>query len=188
MTIEEIFSKIASHMIEGIMIHEQLANYYDFLGLKGCKRCHEYHYFCESAEYRKLQRYFINRYNKLIPEADFKNDSVIPSNWYRYTRQEVDSSTKRNAVKSGLAQWIKWEKETRTLYTEMYKTLEDMQEYVSAEMICHLLKKADKEIKQAERKQLELESVDYDLILITSCQHDMHEKYRHKLEKLVICV
>ena len=44
MTIKEIYAQIAEHMIKGMMIHEQLANYYDFLGLKGYKRCHEYHY------------------------------------------------------------------------------------------------------------------------------------------------
>ncbi len=35
MTIEEIFSEISKHMIEGIMIHAQMADYYNFLGLKG---------------------------------------------------------------------------------------------------------------------------------------------------------
>ena len=45
MTIEEIFGRISQHMIRGMMTHDQLASYYDFLGLRGYKRCHEYHYF-----------------------------------------------------------------------------------------------------------------------------------------------
>lgn len=59
MTVEEIFSKISAHMIEGMMFHEQMCNYYDFLGLHGYKRCHEYHYLCETIEHRKLERFYI---------------------------------------------------------------------------------------------------------------------------------
>ena len=67
MTIEEIYGRISKHMILGMMIHDQLANYYDFLGLKGYKRCHEYHFLSETCAYRGLNRYFINHHNKLIP-------------------------------------------------------------------------------------------------------------------------
>jgi len=41
MTIEEIFNKIASHMVEGIMIHDEMANAYDFLGLFGFAKLHD---------------------------------------------------------------------------------------------------------------------------------------------------
>ena len=32
MELKEIYSTIVSHMIKGMMIHAQLADYYDFLG------------------------------------------------------------------------------------------------------------------------------------------------------------
>ena len=48
MTVEEIFGKIVQHQIKGLMIHEQLSNYYDFLGLSGYKRFHECHYYEEN--------------------------------------------------------------------------------------------------------------------------------------------
>lgn len=35
MTVDEIFSQIAGHMVEGLMTHAQLADYYNFLGLRG---------------------------------------------------------------------------------------------------------------------------------------------------------
>ena len=35
MTIDEIFSLMAEHMVEGLMTHAQLADFYNFLGLKG---------------------------------------------------------------------------------------------------------------------------------------------------------
>ena len=54
MTVEEIFSKVSAHMIKGMMIHDQLASYYDFLNLHGFKRCHDYHYNKEAKAYRAL--------------------------------------------------------------------------------------------------------------------------------------
>ena len=116
MTAEEVYSKIASHMIKGMMAHDQLANYYDFLGLKGYKRCHEYHFMCETVAYRSINRYFINHYNKMVEQEQVSDPELIPSSWYKYTRHDVDINTKRNAVKVGLDKWVAWEKETKTLY------------------------------------------------------------------------
>ena len=118
MNIEEIYSKINEHMINGLMLHDQLANYYDFLGLKGYKRCHEYHYLHENLNYRALNRYFINHHNKLIPEVKFDNKSVIPVSWYNHIRIDADPATKKEAVKTGLVAWVTWERETKKLYEQ----------------------------------------------------------------------
>lgn len=186
MTVEEIFVKLSAHMINGMMFHEQMANYYDFIGLCGYKRCHEYHYICETIEHRKLNRCYINKYNKMIPEPEFDNQSVIPPNWYRYTRQEVDNSTKRNVVENGVAEWLKWERETHKLYTDMYKELYDLGEITSAAYMECLIHKVEKEIKHAERKQLDLEAVEYNLSYVIGKQQCIHDKYKKKLEKKVI--
>ena len=34
MTLEEIFSELAAHAIEGMMVHDQMATYYCFLSFK----------------------------------------------------------------------------------------------------------------------------------------------------------
>ena len=66
MELKEIYSKISEHMINGMMLHDQMANYYDFLGLKGYKRCHEYHFMKETCDYRGLCRYYINHYSEFL--------------------------------------------------------------------------------------------------------------------------
>jgi hypothetical protein len=66
MTVEEIFSKLASHMVEGIMIHDDMANAYDFLGLFGFAECHDYHHLEETKNYRCLSHYFSTHYHKLL--------------------------------------------------------------------------------------------------------------------------
>jgi hypothetical protein len=44
MTVEEVFKSIAERQLQGLMMHEDLANYYDFLNLHGYKKCQEYHF------------------------------------------------------------------------------------------------------------------------------------------------
>ncbi len=186
MTVEDVFSNISTHMIRGIMIHEQLANYYDFLGLKGYKRCHEYHYLCESVNYRKLHRYYINHFNKLIPEKDIENVSLIPMSWYRYKRDDVDTNTRRNAVKTGIESWVAWESETKDMYEKAYKDLFEMGEVAAALKIACFLDDADRELKHANRKHVHLLSIDYDSIAIAEEQCQIHDKYERMVGKSVI--
>lgn len=186
MTVEEIYSKILQHMIKGLMFHEQMSNYYDFLGLKGYKRCHEYHYLEENCAMRTLNRYFINHHNKLIPKLDVSDPEIIPNSWYKYSRQDVDNGTKKNAVKNGLTLWREWETETKELYEKMYKELIDIDEVASAMKIKELICDVNCELKKVERYQLNKKATDYDLIDIIEEQHKKHEKYRHKMKKIGI--
>ena len=183
MTLKEIYNEINEHMINGLMLHDQLANYYDFLGLEGYKRCHEYHYFKENMSYRSLNRYFINHHNMLIPEAKFNNESIIPESWYNHERSDVDSATKKNAVKTGLEAWVKWERETKDLYERMYNELLDIDEIASACKVKCLIKDVDKELKKAERYWLNKEAINYDIGAIIAEQRSKHNKYKHKMEK-----
>ena len=186
MTVEEVFSKIAEHMVNGMMFHEQMANYYDFLGLQGYKRCHEYHYLSETCAYRGICRYYINHYNKLIPEMRFDNVSVIPTNWYSHVRGDVDTNTKRKSVQSGLEKWVNWEKETKELYEQMYNELLDNNEVAGAMKIKELICDVDNELKKAERYSLNKKATDYNISDIISEQKSKHRKYKKKMEKEIM--
>ena len=185
MTVDEIFGKISAHMIKGMMVHEQMADYYDFLNLRGYKRCHEYHYFKESAAFRKLSRYYINHFNKLVPEMPVDDPKVIPSSWRQYKRQDVDANTKKNAVKDGIDMWVSWEKSTKEMYEEMYKQLIDQDEIAAADHIGHLIADVDRELKNAERKHLDLKSSDYSMSVIISEQDFIHDKCKKRMKKIL---
>lgn len=184
MTVDEIYGELGAHMIKGLMVHDQLANYYEFLGLCGYKRCHEYHYMHESCEYRKMCSYVITHHNKLVPQMPVDDPKVIPDSWYRYTRQDVDSNTKKNAVKNGLNVWVEWEKETKALYEKAYKDLMDMGEVAGACYVRCLIKDVDHELKKAEKYQLNKKAVDYDMVYIIEEQRELHCKYKDMLKNI----
>ena len=90
MQVIDAFAKVSDHMIEGMMMHEQMADYYNFLGLEGFKRLHEYHFLCETISMRRIHRYFIDHCNQLLPVANTKHIDVIPVEWSNFTRQAVE--------------------------------------------------------------------------------------------------
>lgn len=181
MTTDEVFRDISSHVVKGVMLHDQLADYYDFLNLPGYKRCHEYHGLCEMRAYRKLHRYYLNHFNRLIEEEAIASPDAIPSSWYRYKRQDVDASTKRSAVKTGIEKWVSWEQETKALYEKAYKDLMELGEVAAAKQIACLICDVGKELKWAQRKHIDLLTADYEIGFILGCQDNLHDWYVDKM-------
>lgn len=102
MTVEEIFAEVSAHMIKGLMIHDQMSHYYCFLNLKGYSKCHKYHFLKENQDYMELNKYYLHHHSRLIKEKPIEDPKVIPNSWYAYNREDVDATTKRNAVKTGI--------------------------------------------------------------------------------------
>ena len=46
----------------------------------------------------------MNHYNMFAHFEDMNNPRVIPDSWY--TRQEVDTGTKKSSVKAGVERWV----------------------------------------------------------------------------------
>jgi hypothetical protein len=177
MTVEEIFSQTIEHMLKGFMFHEQMANYYDFLGLEGYSKCHEYHYFKESRAYRELYHYYITTYNKLLPETRFENPNAIPQGWIGYRRQEVDSKTLRAAVKDGLDSWVSWEIETKKLYEKMAKELLAIGAVGAELQFEALICDVEEELATAEKYQLHKNATDYDIVDIIEEQKPLYKRF-----------
>jgi hypothetical protein len=167
------------------MIHDEMANYYDFLNLRGFKRQHEYHALAEFVESRGINRYYTNHYNRLIPhENGLATSSVIPDTWYDYTRFDVPASTKRSAVKDGIKAWCDWETETKKLYEQCYSDLCDLGEIAAACKVKELVMDVDKELKGANRLQIELANVDYSMGYIYMMQEELHDYYSYKEKEI----
>ena len=120
----------------------------------------------------------------LIPDERFEAPDIIPSSWYDHTRDDVDVSTKKNAVKSGLTKWVEWERDTKKLYEQMYKELMELGEVASACKVKELICDVDCELKKAERYWLNKEATGYDMVMIIEEQKRKHSKYEKKMKKL----
>lgn len=183
-TVAEVFAKIKAHMLEGMVMHDEMARYYSFLNLKGYEKCHEYHYAEETKNYRNLCRYYMEHHNTFIPHLPMNQPDVIPEGWRNAKRKDVDKGTKQAGVKAGMSKWVEWEKKTKELFSDMYFSLVEIGEAAAAEEIARYVRDVDDELKCAESKHLTLESIGYDLSTIVSEQDMLYEKYRSKLANI----
>lgn len=182
--VESIFSEINARMIAALMFHDQLSDYFDFLGMKGYKRLHEYQYFVESLERKKLNQYYINHHNKLIPDTYSGQVTMIPENWKTANRISVGKSTKQKGIEDGFNQYHEWESETKSLYEHYSSCLREMGAVADAIMVEKLVEDVDSELKNLERIIVDLISSGYDMVYITDSQQRIHDKYKAKLHKI----
>ena len=164
MNIEEIFNQLATHMKTGIEMHYKMMEAYDFLSLPGYKKCQEYHYLSELKEYLELCHYYIEHYQKLLNVSPITEMEIFPQSWYKYSRQDVETNTKRSAIQDLMKKWIVWEKETKILYQNMYKELLNLAELAAASFLENYINDVSEELRQAQQKLIELETINYDAI------------------------
>lgn len=186
MTVGDVFAGISSTQIEGMMFHNDMADYFDFLGLMGFKRIHEYRFLSESAEMRGTHQYYINHCNMLVHQPPVNSTSHIPSSWYNYTRQKVDSGTKRNAVQSAMEKWTDWERGVKKKYEDYYSELCSMKEIAAACKVKSLIVDVDEELKNADKLYLKLMSCNFDMTVIVDMQDSLHEEYKTKEDSIKV--
>ena len=184
MTVDEIFSELAAHSIQGLMAHDQLADYYTFLNLPGYAKTHEYQFFKENKSYKELCTYYITHYNKLINVQRVDDPKIMPEAWYGHSRYDVDVATRKNSIKKGLETWVQWEMDTKNLYENCIKELMNIGEVASAMYIKGMLRDNVKELERAEHYLLNKRASDYDISIIIDEQKPMREKYQKKLESI----
>ena len=187
MTIDEIFSEIVSHMIEGLMVHSQMTDYFGFLGLKGYQKCHKYHYLEESLNYKKIGKYFLEHFDKIPIEKSIPNPQIVPSAWYQHTRQDVSNETKKDSIQAGIIKWVNWEKGTKKLYERLYKELCSIGEQAAAAELEKYIIDVDNELAEATQLHIELSTIDYDLSDIVMEQETILKKYCKKIKEIELC-
>lgn len=183
MTNEEIFSQLATHMTKGLMVHNQIAIAFGFLNLCGYQKCHEYHFYEESKNYRELHNYYLMHFHKIILENEIEKPQIVPNSWLRYTSFDVDINTKREAIRELMKKWIEWEEEAKKLFEVSYKELYNNMAFAPAMLIKTLLLDTTEELAIAQKQLINLESMNYDMTQIISEQESLYKKYNEDDKK-----
>ena len=114
----------------------------------------------------------------------FKNPSIIPDSWYQYTRHDVNSTTRKNAIRVAMDKWVNWEKDTKKLYEVLYQELMNLGEVAAAKEISKYIKDVDNELAKACQKHIELTAIDYNINDIIQEQEELTKKYRKKIKEI----
>lgn len=182
-TLDEIYNEINSRQIVALMFHRQMADYFDFLGLRGYKRLHEYQYLCESKENLSLSRYYINHHGKILSDNVRGEVKMIPATWVNANRISVGKSTKQKAVEDGFNAYHSWETETKAVYEKYAEKLRESGYESDAIFVDRFVEDVDKELKNVEHIVIDLISTGYDMIYIVESQKELHDKYKKMVKE-----
>lgn len=186
----ELLQIVIKRKLLGVMIHDDMQNYFDFLDTHGFKREQEIRTFDEMAEFKGLCRYLINNHDKM-PDKDVESIDIAPLDIKKYTsRMSVPVDMKKQMLKKLFETWLEWEKETSELFEEITTLLAKTNHNVDAVKVRELLKGSRNEIKYVERRLIEYNNVEWDLHHIYCIQDEIHEKMKDEtrsIYKIDIC-
>lgn len=180
-SVDDVFAEINARQIAALMMHDQMADYFDFLGLSGYKRLHLYQYFAESKERRDVAHYYINHHGKLIPDRFEGNVQMIPESWRSANRMSVGKSTKQKAVEDGFSVYLGWEQATKDVYQKYATALREQGYVADAIFVDRLVEDVDNELERLERIITDLITSGYDPVYIVESQKELHEEYKKKM-------
>lgn len=180
-SVDDVFAEINARQIAALMMHDQMADYFDFLGLSGYKRLHLYQYFTESKERRDVAHYYINHHGKLIPDRFEGNVQMIPESWRSANRMSVGKSTKQKAVEDGFSVYLGWEQATKDVYQKYATALREQGYVADAIFVDRLVEDVDNELERLERIITDLITSGYDPVYIVESQKELHDKYKKKM-------
>lgn len=180
-SVDDVFAEINARQIAALMMHDQMADYFDFLGLSGYKRLHLYQYFAESKERRDVAHYYINHHGKLIPDRFEGNVQMIPESWRSANRMSVGKSTKQKAVEDGFSVYLGWEQATKDVYQKYATALREQGYVADAIFVDRLVEDVDNELERLERIITDLITSGYDPVYILESQKELHEEYKKKM-------
>lgn len=179
-TAESVYNTINEHMCKAVAFHEQLADYFCFLGLEGYKKMLEYQYMMECAEKRDLHKRYVEVHQKILPVKQVEIPKFIPSEWSRYTTEDIDDTVISKFVRAALKEWKNWEEQTKELYEEQCDILTRANLVSDCEYVKELILDVEKEIKKVTKLIEKLNGTGYDATMI----HGMQDKYQKTYKKM----
>lgn len=176
---KEVIQKIIAHQAEGVVFHDMMIDYFDFLGLDGFMKLHEHQAVEEACEYREMKEFFIDHFQTMYAPIEMKAPSVIPNDWQKHKTTEINAASVRTLTKNAFDLYLKWEKETRELYKECAKALKDecIECYYK---VLELLDDVEKEIRNLDDMMVDLQVSDYDAKSITKMQCKLKREFKYK--------
>lgn len=161
MTLYEIWGKICSHQVTGLMYHFQFADMFYFLGLDNLGKNQECHYREESEALRKNHCFVLKHHSKILTQRHAEGLELIPSVWAKYSANDVDRSTRKSQVIAIFDNWATWEARTKNLYCEMYEEAEKQKAHADACRIKEMILDVEKELEYIQQCRLKLNMCDF---------------------------
>lgn len=166
---------------QGVMLHREWKNAFNFLGFQGYKRWHECRMFEELCTTSECERALIDKCYMLPGGGHFEGSSIIKT-LKELAMWDIPSVQKKEYIKALFTEWKDWEVKVRSFYNKAYKWAVD-NEHSSKLMFEACLKGVCEEILRIDREHMDCINMGWDLPQIVNRQESIHDEYEEKTSK-----
>lgn len=161
----KIMSCVAKRKLEGVMVHDALADAFLVMNLYGFSEFHRKREKAEFKEFHKVKDYIIERHGE-IPSTDGATieDTSILYFHKKYNRENLNSETKRKICSYLFEYIVDWESETIELLSGKYKELMSHGAIAEAIYVANMIEDTDKELEGFIRCHTRYEDTNYDIV------------------------
>lgn len=178
---EKIFSELAAHFTEGLMVHNELSTYFYYLSLIGYAKMHECHYYEESKNLFKVNQFYIDNCGKIPKDESIIQHKVIPEDWEFESNDSI--TTPERAVKKGMECWVDWEQSTLEFLNHIYSELIINGSSGEAIFVSNFIKDVQEELAAARHELLQLTHINFDMSYIVEDSKQKEKFYSKKLKQ-----
>ena len=179
----DVIRVVVNNMIEGIMFHNQMIQYFEYLGLKGFSDLQKIRFEGENKDLVELQRYVIDTYGVVVGETNPDSRSYIPAEWGEELRERIDVDNRKDYVRFGIETWKYWEDKSKKVYGNAYFNLNDLRDAGGSERILKVVEGTEKELHFVYDLMCKLKGSEYDSVVVSLMDKDvvkMYEKFWKK--------
>lgn len=149
---------IIQRQTEGLMYHDEMADYYAFLNLKVLKDIHKKQTKEELHNLRKAKCKFIEHFN-MLPTYTATDPKAIPAEWRSKKSTEIDEASLKILIKTSLSGYLMWEEKTCEIYKNAAQVFKDNMNFILYKEACCMIEEVQCEI--AKIKEMSLDAAGY---------------------------
>lgn len=172
----DCFRVAVNNMIEGTMFHNQMIQYFEYLGLSGFSKLQCIRFRDENSEMVCLQRYVIRTYGVVVGESNPDSRSYIPQEWGEKLRETIVDGSEY--VKFGVETWKDWEERSKKKYNSVYFDLCDLRDAGGSERILKVVKETEKELHFVYDIMCKLRNCNYDSVSVNIMNDNIVDMYK----------
>lgn len=145
MTCKEAMLTIIQRQTEGLMYHDEMSDYYAFLGLGALKDLHKKQTKEELSSLRKAKCHFISTFG-VLPIYSATDPKAIPPDWKNKTTSDVDEQSLKILIETSLSGYLSWEEKTCSIYKLAAQTFKENMNFPLYREACEMIEEVQKEI------------------------------------------
>lgn len=145
------------------MTHTQLTELFNFIDLETDAKRQKNQLHEETDGLLKLEKYAAQHHHVLITSDDPPQVDILNLSMLKQPNDKLSPDDKVYLIQYAMKEWIEWEKESKIIYEDAYRSLVEISEIAAADFVLRYVKNVDKELRDAELLYRVRDAIDWDL-------------------------